>query len=143
MAHEGCIFSSQPVGASFNVKNTDIATYKVFDKQREIKGVLTNGHLFEIKSWSCDHYGWRGRLVVNRTEGTMPAQLDRAFAQLGKLFLDRTDNQSLMEELKRHPMTVGQLPAVRHISDSGYDQFLLKATAAGDVIIIEISFYQS
>lgn len=142
-AHENCVFANQAVDTSFKGKAPSIASYKVFDKKREIKGVLTNGHLFELKSWSCNHYGWRGRLVIDAGETATPVQLDQAFAQLGQLFLDEADNRSLAEELKLHPIKIEQLPVVRNIPDSGYDQFFIKATALDEVILVEISFYQS
>lgn len=123
--------------------NESVAISQWFPKSSEIKGVFSNGHLFSVKYWSCEHYGKQAVMIIGPQMETIPEELNNHVAQLGEIALSKDEFKRLIDSLADKPLKLSDTPTRLNITSNEFDEFYLQINVVGETILIEIKLYKS
>lgn len=138
-AGDKCVFSED-----IDFENLDsIAVFHLFPEKKEVKGVLSNGNIFSIKYWSCNHYGKHAIMVIGPQLEKIPSKLNNYILQLGEISLSNSEFLLLTNKLKNKAILLADNPITLRIENSEFDEFYVQATTVGEVIFVEIKLYKS
>ncbi|MET1257611.1 hypothetical protein [Aliikangiella maris] len=142
-ATEKCIFSEDTVSEKQYAKSNAIGVYQWFKKSNEIKGVLSNGNLFSVKHWSCNHYGKQAVMVVGPQMQSIPSELDDQVLHLGKIALSETEFKLLSDTIGKKSLSLSESPIKRRVTTNEFDEFYIQVTIVGEAVFIEIKLYKA
>ncbi len=140
-AAENCVFDNNAVSEKPFSDDKTVAVYQLFPKKNEIKGVFSNGNLFSVKYWSCNHYGKHSFMVIGPEMQTIPDELNSQVMLLGAVSLNEVELKLLVKAIENNPLKLSDLPIKINILTDEFDEFYMQIGIAGEAIFIEIKLY--
>ncbi|NOX76364.1 MAG: hypothetical protein GXP17_07090 [Gammaproteobacteria bacterium] len=141
-AAKNCVFSDDTISEKSFSDNKSVALYQLFPKKNEVKGVLSNGNLFSVKYWSCNHYGKHSFMIIGPEMQTIPDELNSQVIFLGGVSLSEAELNLLVKAIERKPLKLSNLPIKLNISSDGFNEFYIQIGIAGEAIFVEIKLYK-
>jgi hypothetical protein len=141
-AAEECIFSPEYFTENDYKSNQTINTYKWSNANKEIKGVLNNGHLFSVKHWSCTHNGTHAVLYVGPSFKVIPDTINKYIFQLANIALNKEDIKLLSKAISGKNLSIPSNSKKILIPNNEYSEFYISYSVVGEIIVIEIKLYQ-
>jgi len=142
-AVENCVFSEEAISEKQFSDNKSIAVFQWFPKSNEVKGVLSNGNLFSVKHWSCNHYGKQAIMVIGPQMQSIPSELNDLVMYLGKIALSEREFQLLTNAIEDKPLKLSDSPIKLRITSNDFDEFYIKINIIDEVVFIEIKLYKT
>jgi hypothetical protein len=142
-ATENCTFSEENISQKQYSDNPAIEVFQWFPKSNEVKGVLSNGHLFSVKHWACHHYGKQAIMLIGPQIASIPRELNKHILQLGKVALSKTEFMLLTNNIENKPFKLADSPITLRIKSKTFDDFYVQINIIGEVILIEVKLYKS
>lgn len=141
-ATQTCIFSNDALTESSFSNNKSVALYQLYSNTNEVKGVLSNGNLFSVKYWSCNHYGKHSFMVIGPEMQIIPDELNSQVMFLGGVALSEEELILLVKAIKNKPLRLSDLPIKLNVSSDDFDEFYIQLGLTGEAIFIEIKLYK-
>lgn len=140
---ENCTFSEEAISEKQYLDSNSIAVFQWFPKSHEVKGVLSNGNLFSVKHWSCNHYGKQAIMVMGPQIRPIPSELNDHIMQLGKIALSEAEFKLLISSLEGKPLKLSDSPITLRVISKEFDEFYVRTNIVGESIFIEIKLYKA
>lgn len=140
-ASQNCTFSEEIISEKHYSENSLISVYRWFPKTNEIKGVLSNGNLFSVKHWSCNHYGKQAIIVIVPQIQSIPSELNEYILLLAKVALDDSEQEFMINAIGGKSIKLSDLPQKLYFPSDEFDEFYLLIGIVGESIVLEIKLY--
>ncbi len=141
-AAKNCVYHDDAISEQSFSDNKSIALYQLFSEKKEVKGVLSNGNLFSVKYWSCNHYGKHSFMIIGPEMQSIPDKLNSQVMYLGNISLSDTELNLLAKEIKNKVLKLSDLPIRLNITSDEFSEFYIQIGIAGEAIYIEIKLYK-
>lgn len=141
-AAENCAYNDNAISELSFSDNKSVALYQLSSKKNEVKGVLSNGNLFSVKYWSCNHYGKHLFMIIGPEMQSIPDKFNSQVMYLGGISLSEAELNFLAKEIKNKPLKLSDLPIKLNITSDEFSEFYIQIGVAGEAIYIEIKLYK-
>ena len=141
-ASEPCVFADDFFSEEKYKTNSLISKYVWSEINKEAKGVFSNGNLFSIKHWSCEHYGTHAVLFVGPNLEEIPANINKYVLMLAEVSLTNEEANLLEAAIGKRDLLLSNSPQRIVVRSDEYSEFYVSFSITNDVIFIDIKLYR-
>jgi len=100
-ATKNCVLSDGAISEKSFSANKSVSLYQLFPKKNEVKGVLSNGNLFSVKYWLCNHYGKHSFMIIGPEAHGIPDEFNNQVIFLASVSLSESEINLLAKSIEK------------------------------------------